>query len=279
MTDEVNKQERRGSRIIGKMLPPAVQLWMRSQVEQVGQVAINLDGSDRQILSGYLPEVTVSAKKAIYKGIAIKQVNLSASDIRINIGQVVRGKPLRLLKTFPVQGEAEISAADLDASLNSSLLIAGLTDFWRSLIKIPAFARSAQAVYGQLPIHPDVMVQNPQLRLGEACLGLSFYPAIASMDTSPDASAAKTADQPVILGTGLSVAEQHYLQLDSPCWLASLDDLSTFFDDEANAESGHRQTIAALEGFRWDLGKETQLTQLSLHPDQLRFCGQVRVTP
>ncbi|MEL6468412.1 MAG: DUF2993 domain-containing protein [Cyanobacteria bacterium J06623_4] len=281
MTEEANKRERRGSRIIGKVLPPAAQLWLRSQVEQVEQLAINLDGSDRQILSGYLPGVTVSAKKALYKGIAIQCVDLSATDIRINIGQVVRGKPLRLLKKFPVQGDAEISAADLDASLDSPLLMAGLNDFWRSLIEIPAFAQSVQSIYGQLPVHPDVIVQNPQLRLGEACLGLSFYPAIASSrDTA--ASVAKTAERPIILGTGLTVVDRHYLQLNSPCWLTSLDDMSTFFndnDDNADTEPIPHQPMAALEGFRWNLGKETQLTQLSLQPDQIRFCGQVMVIP
>lgn len=267
--DEGYKQARSGSRIIGKVLPPAAQLWLRSQIEQVEHLAINLGGSDRQILSGYLPTVNISAQKALYKGIAIKCIDLSATDIRINIGQIVRGKPLRLLKKFPVQGEAEISAADLESSLTSPLLIAGLNDFWRSLIKIPAFAQSVQDVHGQMPVRSDVVMQNPQLRLGEACLVLSFYPAIAS----------KTADQPIILGTGLTVVESHYLQLNSPCWLTSLNDISTIFDTGAEPGSKSRWPIPALEGFRWDLGKETQLERLSVRTDLLCFCGQVVVTP
>ena len=114
--------EEKGSRIIGRILPAAVRLWLRSQVEQVEHLSVVLEGRDRDIISGYLPGVSVSAMRTIYRGIHIGELRLSAQDIRINVGQVVRGKPLRLMQIFPVIGEVALSAADLNASLGSALL-------------------------------------------------------------------------------------------------------------------------------------------------------------
>jgi hypothetical protein len=37
--------------------------------------------------------------------------------------------------------------------------------------------------------------------------------------------------------------------------------------------------IDALDGFQWDLGKDTQITQLVLQPEQIACEGQVLVNP
>ena len=142
--DETNKTSGKGSRLIGRILPAAVRFWLRSQVEQVDSLSLALEGRDRQLLSGYLPGVSVSAEQAIYQGIHIGQLQLSAQDIRINVGQVVRGKPLRLLKVFPVLGEVALTSDDLNASLSSELLAGGLRDFWQSLLQIPALAEEVE---------------------------------------------------------------------------------------------------------------------------------------
>lgn len=249
-----------GSRIIGRLLPAAVKVWLRSQVEQVNQLSIELGGRDRQILSGYLPGVSVSAAQAIYQGIHITQVQLSAKDIRINIGQVLRGKPLRLLKTFPVKGSTLLSVHDLNASLGSPMLAEGLNSFWQSLIQQSDFAELVSARYGSLPLQPDVMLQQPQLRLSEGCLGLSFYPA-TSLEMS---------EQPVILGTALSVVSEHILQLNNTRWLDQLDELS---------QNTVGVPIETLEGFQWDLGQNTELSQLELQASQLLCAGKIMVLP
>lgn len=258
--EDVADSRRGGSRVIGRVLPVAVRLWLLSQVEQVADLALQLEGRDRDIITGYLPKVSVSAQQAVYKGIHLGRVQLSATDIRINIGQVIRGKPLRLLKEFPVLGEVALSDDDLNASLASALLAEGLENFWRSLLQNPALGQAVEHRYGPLALHADVSLKRSQIRLSDQRLGLSFYPHAQG----------KTAAQPIILGTALSVISGNLLQLNSPRWLEHLDDLS----DPAKG-----LPIDALEGFRWHLGRDVQLTQLTLGPQRLLCCGQINVNP
>ena len=253
-------QSARGGRILTRILPAAVRLWLRSQVEHVEQLSLRLDGCDRNILSGNLSEVEVSAQEAVYRGVHIGRLQLSAQDIRINIGQVVRGKPLRLLKAFPVEGEVSLSCEDLNASLASPLLATGLKDFWRSLIQIPSLTETVAARYGQLPLQSDIELQSPQIRLGAQRLGLSFYPR----------ALAQIAERPIIIGTEVAIASGSRLQLKSPRWLETLGDLS-------DTEKGI--PIPALQHFEWDFGQGTQLTQLSVQDERLSCSGQLTVSP
>lgn len=250
----------KGGRILGRILPVAVRLWLRSQVEQVEQLSLALEGRDRDILSGNVPGVAVSAQKAIYKGIHIGKLQLSAQDICINIGQVIRGKPLRLLKAFPIRGEVVLSANDLNASLASPLLAAGLSEFWRSLAQTPSLDKAIESHYGRLPLRSDVELRYPQIRLGDQRLGLSFYPY----------AQAQMAEQPIILGTSIAIISGNRLQLESPRWLESLEDL----DDLAKGVP-----IDPLQHFQWDFGQGTQLTALAVEPEKLLCSGQLTVSP
>ncbi|MGB3300347.1 MAG: DUF2993 domain-containing protein [Phormidesmis sp.] len=259
-SDRKTNGNEKGSRIIGRVLPAAVRLWLRSQVEQVEDLSVALEGRDRDIISGYLPGVSVSAMRAVYKGIHIGELQLSAQDIRINVGQVVRGHPLRLMKVFPVIGKVALTAADLNASLNSTLLGEGLRDFWRSLAQTPALRTEIENRYGPLPLRSDVILHNPQICLGRQCLGLSFYPQADG----------QTALHPVVLATELGVTQGNQLQLTAPRWLKTLTDVE-------NSSAG--EPIAALQGFQWNLGPDTQLSQLVLKPERLLCSGQIMVNP
>ncbi|MEL6552374.1 MAG: DUF2993 domain-containing protein [Cyanobacteria bacterium J06621_11] len=258
--------EKGGSRLIGRLLPPAVRFYLRSQVDQAEQLTIDLDGRDRQIITGYLPGVSVSARQVIYDGIHVDAVQLSAKGIRINVGQIIRGKPLRLLKSFPVAGQISLRQADLDASLRSPLLKEGLLNFWRSLIQIPAVAQDIELRYGRLPVQADVSLLEPTIRLGQGCLGFSFYPATSKNSI---------ADFPVVLATQLSISAGQYLLLTSPVWLSHIDE----FDDYVVSDAEVGNVSELLEGFKWDLGEDTELTQLDIQPSQLACCGQVLVRP
>ncbi len=257
---EILADDKKGSRIIGRVLPTAVRLWLRSQVDQVENLSLDLGGRDREIISGYLPSVSVSATQAIYKGIHIGQLQLSAQDIRINIGQVLRGKSLRLMAAFPVLGEVSLTTDDLNASLASPLLSQGLDDFWRSLTQNPTLAQSIEARYGRLPLQKDTTLHSPKMQLGNQCLGLSFYPRAQG----------QTAKKRVIIGTELLMAAGNQLQLNNPRWLETLTDL---FDLNKG------QSIEALQGFQWNLGSDTQLSQLTLQTGQLVCSGQIMVNP
>ncbi|MEM9817677.1 MAG: DUF2993 domain-containing protein [Cyanobacteria bacterium P01_D01_bin.6] len=258
MTKSVEKESQKG-RIIGRVLPGAVRLWLQTQVEQVDLLTVDLLGRDRQLISGYISGVTLSAEKVVYKGLALSQVQLAAEDIRINLGQVIRGKPLRLMKRFPVKGQVLLSNADVMASMASPLLVKGLTDFWRSLVQLPDFARAVEERYGVRSLQPDVQLHRPLIKLGAGYLVLSFYPQ----------NRGQVDEQPIILGTELVVVSDHFLALTSPCWS----------DDVAIADISQGKPIKALSDFRLDLGSDTQITQLDLQPTQLVCTGQIMVNP
>ena len=265
MSDFRNAQEKDGSeaggsRIIGRVLPAAVKLWLRSQLESIEQLDIQLKGRDRQIVSGRLPKVAVSAESAVYQGIHLSRATLSAEDIRINIGQVIRGKPLRLLKAFPVLGEVSLAAEDLNTSLGSDLLADGLQNFWQGLTQVASLAQEIESRYGQLPLQSDMRLHNPQVALAHRQLGLSFYPQTPR----------QTSDMPVILGAEMAIASGRLLQILSARWLETLSELSDPTEGIA---------IRSLEGFQWDLGKDTQIDQLVLQPDYLLCRGQLQVNP
>ena len=121
--------------LVSKVLSQAVKLWLRSQVEQVDALEIEISGSNRSILTGHIPRVTLGASSAVYQGLHLSQVDLCASEIDINIGQVLKGRPLQLLKPFPIQGQVRLSYTDFNTSVQSSLLTNAIAEFLRSLIQ------------------------------------------------------------------------------------------------------------------------------------------------
>jgi hypothetical protein len=114
--------------IITKVLTKAIQLWLKTQLSQVSQLEIEIKASDRQLLSGGIPGVSIFASDAVYQGLHITQVELWAENIQINIGAVLRGKPLRLLHTVPVIGKLIVTEHDLNLSLASELFSTALND-------------------------------------------------------------------------------------------------------------------------------------------------------
>ncbi|MFN9175232.1 MAG: DUF2993 domain-containing protein [Synechocystis sp.] len=123
------------SNLIGKILSPALRLWLRSQVDGVESLDIAIDGKDRQILRGYVPRVELTSNQAIYQGLQLGRVLLKGENIRINIGQVIKGKPLQLLEPIQVSGEVQISQSHLQASLTSDLLGNAFTELLVALLE------------------------------------------------------------------------------------------------------------------------------------------------
>jgi hypothetical protein len=121
-------------RIITNVLTKALKLWLRSQVSQISQLEVEIKASDRQLLSGCIPLVSIFASHAVYQGLHLTQIQLVAKNIRINIGSVLKGKPLRLLETVPVVGELIVEEEDLNASISSTLLSTALNDVLDKLL-------------------------------------------------------------------------------------------------------------------------------------------------
>lgn len=141
-----------GSRLIGAVLSPAVQFWLRSQVTSVEKLTVNIEGRDRQLLSGTIPKVSLCARRAVYQGLHLTEAALVGTGIRVNLGQVIKGQPLRLLEPVVVAGEVSLSQTDLNASLQAPLLATALSDFLQPLLPAP------------LKNHP-IQLQNPQINI------------------------------------------------------------------------------------------------------------------
>lgn len=164
MAEAVGAASERG--LIPRVLQPALHWWLSSQLEAVTGLEIEIQGGDRQILRGYLPHVRVVATSASYRGIQLRQAAVQAEQIQINLGQVLRGKPLKLLAPVPVRGELVLSQDDLNASLGAPLLQSGL----RELLKL-----LDQRGLGKAGVNlQEWQLLHTQGELGAGCLKLVF---------------------------------------------------------------------------------------------------------
>lgn len=235
-----------GSRLISRVLPPAIRLWIHAQADQIQDLNFNLNGSDRQILSGYVPAVAVSARQAVYRGLHLSQVEVVASEIKINLGQVVRGKPLRLLQPFPIMGQVRLNQADLNASLQTPLLTQAIQDLLQQLLA----AQGAMASLANWPSLASMIPTGLELVDGQLVLGLA-----------PVGQTAAT----VTLTTGLEMRDGRFLRLDAP-----------------HLQSPTHSTSAVplqLNDFELDLGPEVNVRRLIIGGHQIELEGVVRVIP
>ena len=238
------------SRIISRVLSPAVRLWLRSQLEQVEDLQFTITAGDRQLLSGTIPGVTVAASKAVYQGLHLSQVEVSAENIRTNLRQVLQGQPLRLQASFPIQGTVFLQEADLNASLKSPLLRGGIVEFLLILL-------DAGLAAANLPLPPAeaVSLGETQLQIGSDRLTLAT--TLLANGWAPN---------PIILNTGFRLQNGNRLQLHHPQRLPFL-----------GATEG--VTIDSLDGYTFDLGSEVNLEQLQLENGRIFCRGRVNVNP
>jgi hypothetical protein len=231
------------TRIISTVLSPAVKLWLRTQLDQVEDLQVQIVAGDRQLLSGQIASVAVSASRAVYQGLHFSQVSLRGDTIRTNLGQVLRGKPLRLLDAFPVNGDVQLLEADLNASLQAPLLAKAVTDFLVMLLGAEADS------------FPDIQLRDPQIQFHGETLTISATLLSASGATNP-----------VAVRTGLAVAQGRQLQLVDPQWLP-----------HPRAKKG--MAIAELQGYTLDLGSDTHIQALTIGDQSLTIQGQITVQP
>jgi hypothetical protein len=121
-------------RIITKVLNSAIKLWLRTQLNQVSDLDVQIKASDRQLLSGCIPGVSISASKAVYRGIHITEIELYAEKIQLNVSSILRGQPLQLLEIVPVVGKLIVEEQDLNNSLSSPLLLTAINDLLITVI-------------------------------------------------------------------------------------------------------------------------------------------------
>ncbi|WP_052049873.1 DUF2993 domain-containing protein [Leptolyngbya sp. KIOST-1] len=248
-TPNANGATPKGSRIISRLLPPAIRLWLHTQLDHIEGLEFAIDGKDRQILGGYLPKVTVAAHQAVYQGLHVSQVAVSAADIRVNLPQVLRGKALRLLQPFPVDGQVTVLAADLRASLGSPLLGQGLRDVLKQLL---AGAVSPQ----QVPL--DRWLE------GEAVADVDI--ALATDRLTLRWAGHRAGQDSLKLTTALAIQEGRWLHLRRPVATVT-------------TAPGDTSPPIALDDMAFDLGPEVDIRQLAVTPAGIDLVGMVRVIP
>lgn len=232
------------SRIISKVLSPAVQLWLRSQVEQVETLQFKISGGDRQILSGHIPRVSITASRAVYQGLHLSQLELEGTGIRVNLSQVIKGKPLRLLEPIPVGGEMVISASDLAASLQAPMLFNAVSDFLRTLLTSDGITDLGNEL-------KDRQISWQQVDIEEGHLTVLGTLTDGSLQTTP-----------VIIRAGLQLASPQVLRL-NPLQIHLSPTAPPFI----------------LDDFQVNLGSEVNLQELALTSGQLMCRGRLTVLP
>lgn len=238
------------SRLISRVLSPAVRLWLRAQVERVDDLSFQIEGGDRQLLAGHIPQVSISACNAIYRGLYLSQLQLTGANIRVNLGQVLRGKPLRLLAIVPLQGEITLREQDLNTSLQSDLLAGALAEFCATLLQ----SELANEVFGDL-IDASADLRHPKILLAAGRLTLTAELQSAAGSLTP-----------LTIRTGVELVNGRCLRLDQPHWLPHV-----------RAQRG--LPLADLHGFEIDLGPDVYLSDLVLDQGYLRCRGQINVIP
>lgn len=232
------------SRIISKVLSPAIQIWLRSQVEQVESLQFQIVGGDRQILSGYIPKVSIAASRAVYQGLHLSQLQLEGTEIQVNLGQVIKGKPLRLLEPIPVEGQLLLTEKDLQTSLQAPLLSTALTELLSTFLQTNGITQSANDLKERKISWQQVDIDEGQLKL---------------CGTLTDVTHQTT---PVVIYAGLQLATPQVLKL-HPLQIHLSPTSSPFH----------------LDGFQIDLGSEVDLQELALMPGQLMCRGRLKVLP
>lgn len=235
----------KSGKLVSKVLAPALKFWLSLQLDSIENLQLTLTGGNRQILSGSIPGVLISASHAIYQGIHLSQIFLEGTGIRFNIGEVLQGQPLHLIDPVPVNAQLQLTQGDIDASLKSLLFTQGIQEFLESWL------HSVATSWEQL-----------QINLGQDKLTLTglCQPAIALSCSSlqaPETAAKKSA----VLQTGLEIRNGHQLYLVNP---------------QLHIAGNE---IIDLENFSWDFGSEVMISELNLLPGQLICQGQIMVTP
>lgn len=232
------------SRIISKVLSPAVQLWLRSQVEHVETLQFKISGGDRQILSGHIPTVSITASRAVYQGLHLSQLELEGTGIRVNLSQVIKGKPLRLLEPIPVEGQIGILASDLAASLQAPILSNAVSEFLTTLLKSEGNTKLGNDLKERQISWQKVDIEEGQLTV---------------FGTLTDAL---LQTRPVVIRAGLELASPQILRL-----------------NPLQIQLSPTSLPLILDNFQVDLGSQVNLQELALTPGQLLCRGRLTVLP
>ena len=104
------------------LLTPILQVWLRSQLEAAQELQVKILGSDRQLWQGIIPLAEVNGKGIIYQGLYLSKIGLSATEIKLNVKELLKGESLKLLVAIAVKIDLHLTVADFRQCLTAPLL-------------------------------------------------------------------------------------------------------------------------------------------------------------
>ena len=226
--------------LIDKLLSGAVRLWLQSQVEKIDNLNFKIIGKDKQILQGYIPQVLIGATNTVYQGIQISKLEIVGNNIKFNLPQVVKRKPLQLLEPIAIEIEVFLREIDLQQSLSSSLLTAGLTDLWQRFL-----------IFDLTQSEPKNKYQWNYLSLSKARL---FFKG--------NYTKLKNDDLSIGIDTLIELNDSHTLLL-SPVKIITIPELP----------------ITETQHLILDLGKQVSIARLEITDEHLFVRGSITVFP
>jgi hypothetical protein len=237
--------------LISRVLSPALHLWIRSQVESVESLQIQIDSGDRQILSGYIPQVHLQASSVIYQGLHLSHLKITGENIRINIGQILKGKSLQLLEPVPLWMDVTLLAEHLQSSLASGLLKQAIVETLLQLV-----GEQIEAAFGNEVKARQLTLHNSDLKLDDGLIRLNTTLLQENSERSI----------PVTLQTGLALHQPNVLILQNPEWFPT-----------PKARRG--LPMEDLEGHTFDLGPLVKFETFEITEDSMTLQGQLTVMP
>ncbi|MEL7477252.1 MAG: DUF2993 domain-containing protein, partial [Cyanobacteria bacterium J06555_12] len=221
------------AQFVGALVDPLVANWIRSEVDRVDNLSVDISGSDNNLLNGRIDTAEVSGDNLVYEDFYLSRVELAGSNIRLTVDEALNGGSLNLVEPVSVDAFIRLSEADLNRSLQAPLIQSQLAD---EMVEIP-FAGGSPVAF-QLS-EPQVSILDGQLKI-DARLN------------------ADGTNVPISVTTGLSPQGGTELLLIDPTWLS---------------DDGSQTPISGLNGVTIDLGPDVAIDSLELLAGELIYNG------
>ena len=227
------------AQFVGALVDPLVANWIRSKVDRVDNLSVNISGSDNALLNGQIDSAEVSGDNLIYEDFYLSRVELAGRNIQLTVDQALNGGSLDLVEPVSVDASIRLTEADLNRSLQAPLIQSQLAE---KMVEIP-FAGGTPVAF-QLS-EPQVSILDGQLKID----------ALLNADGT---------DVPVSVRTGLSPQGGAQLLLIDPTWLS---------------EDGSQTPISGLDGVTVNLGPDVEIDRLALDSGELVYQGTITIQP
>ena len=143
-----------------QLLANGLNLWIRRQCDEVGDLNLVLNGSALQLLRGRLKGVELEGRLVTFQGLPIQRAELSSGPLNINLKPSQPGQLLQLQEPFQIQGSITMGGQDLNRAL--------VTERWRWLGDWLAEQLMGLTTLGNFEIDNDTLVLTaPVIHEGE----------------------------------------------------------------------------------------------------------------